>query len=315
MRIALFNDAGEYPHVGCRAVSAAHNRMLADLNVLVAYRSALGEWRELAIPDSDLADRAFQASGLVGHLAGVDAVVVNGEGTIHHAGGGHLLTILRGAQSLGLPTLLVNAVFQESDADLATLRRLTDFTVRDGASAAYLRQLGVTHRVVFDSMLEAPFVTGPALDVRGKVIVTDHHASRDGDVGAALRQLRDTLGDDVVYYPLKDAARADLWQHSVADFRTARLVVTARHHGVCLAALAGVPFVALGSNTWKIEGMLALLPGDVSVCDDLARLPDACMAAVKHPKRFDDIRRWLDAARPLRTFDVLRDVGANRVAN
>ena len=297
-RIALFNDTGRYPHIGCRGVSSGHDRMLARLGISVAYRSFHGEWQDLS---------SLHDSALAGHLVDVDAVVVNGEGTIHHQGGRHLLAILRGAQAMGLPTFLVNAVFQESEEDLDVLKRLTDFTVRDGASSAYLTRLGVKHRVVLDSILEAGFVDTPSTNLHGKMAVTDWHQSRDADVGAALRQFMEDLGNDAVFYPLEDEIRAAHWQHAVADLRTAGVVVTGRHHGVCLAGLAGVPFVAMGSNTWKIEGMLALLPGNVRVCDNLMDLPDACSEALGRPELFASIREFLCAQRPLSTFDALND--------
>jgi hypothetical protein len=306
-RIALFNDTGRAPHIGCRGVTSGHDRMLARLGVSVAYRSFLGEWVDLADADTDIdhAQRAFRASPLVSILEGVDAVVVNGEGTIHHRAGLHLVAILRGAQAMGIPTYLVNAVIQESERDLETLRRLTDFTVRDAASSRYLTGLGVPHRVVLDSIFEAEFSDEPALDMQGKIAVTDCQMSRTEDIGVALTNLLTSLGDDGVYYPLKDVARADAWQHAVADLRTARLVVTARHHGVCLAAMAGVPFVALQSNTWKVEGFLEVLPGGLRVCTDLDTLPRACENALRSAEAFREIQQFVGARRPLDTFTAL----------
>jgi hypothetical protein len=295
-RIALFNDTGRYPHVGCRGVSSGHDRMLHRLGISVVYRSFHGEWQDFtSLRESPLAD----------HLDGVDAVVVNGEGTIHHQGGRHLLAILREAQAIGLQTFLVNAVFQDAEQDLGVLNSLTDFTVRDAASSAYLTRLGVKHRVVLDSILEADFVDRAFTDLRGKIAVTDWHTSRDGDVGAALRRFMDDLGDDAVFYPLEGEGRADRWQHAVADFRTASLVVTGRHHGVCLAGLAGVPLVAMGSYTWKIEGMLALMAVDLKMCRTLAELPDTCIEMMGRPEVFAAIRDFLVHQRPLSTFEVL----------
>lgn len=306
-RIALFNDTGQAPHVGCRGVTSGHDRMLGRLGVSVAYRSFLGEWADLADAetDTDQTQRRFFASPLPSILTGVDAVVVNGEGTIHHHGGLHLLAILRGAQAMGIPTYLVNAVIQESERDLETLRRLRDFTVRDAASSRYLRRLDVSHRIVLDSIFEAEFADEPAFDMQEKIAVTDCQMSRTADIGVALTSLLASLGDDGVYYPLKDSARADAWQHAVADLRTARLVVTARHHGVCLAAMAGVPFVALQSNTWKVEGLLEVLPGDLSICTDLGTLPQACERALRSADTFTKIKQFVNAKRPLDTFAAL----------
>src|SRR5690606_19354402 len=46
--------------------------------------------------------------------------------------------------------------------------------------------------------------------------------------------------------------------HALSVFKSASLVVTGRHHGVYLSAMAGTPFIAFGSNTWKVEGTLEL---------------------------------------------------------
>ncbi len=305
LRVALFNDTGREPHVGCLGVSSGHDRMLARLGMDVTHRFFLGEWSELWRGDRVTSLRYFQQSNLPRRLENVDAVVMNGEGTIHHGAGLHLLTVLAGAQSLGISTFLVNAVFQECRQDLATLRRLDDFTVRDARTAEYLRSLEVPHRVVLDSIFEAAFATEPAHDFRGKIVVTDWLQCRDSDVGAAMRRLRAELGGDAIFYPLFDARREQDWRHAVADFRQARLVVTGRHHGVCLAAMAGVPFVALGSNTWKVEGLLSLFPGNLGLCTGEGNLRAMCEQAMREPEKFEAIRQFVEGQRPLTTFKKL----------
>jgi polysaccharide pyruvyl transferase WcaK-like protein len=205
---------------------------------------------------------------------------------------------------MGLPTHLVNAVLQSCDEHRDVLQRLTSCTVRDLASSAYLEQLGVPHRVAFDASLEADFLKRPSMDLTGQIVVTDAHGSRP-DVVKALRRVRKRLGSAATYYPLNDVNRAEQWRHTVADWRQATAVITARHHGVCLAVMAGVPFVALGSNTWKVEGLLAWLPGGQSVCAPETDLVAACDRARAQPKVFLALQRWSAAMRPLRTFDGL----------
>lgn len=298
MRIALFNDTGQYPHVGCRAVSSGHNRMLARMGAEIAYRSFYGEWKEITT-----VEQSITAIGSV--LRQVDAVVVNGEGTIHHGRGRHLMAILSAAQQLKRPTYLVNAVLQACDGDLDTFQHLTGCTVRDQASSDYLTRLGVRHRMVFDSMVEADFAKHPSVDLIGQVIVTDWHGARASDVGAACADAQASLG--ARWYPLEDRRRSDYWRHALADIRSAQLVVTGRHHGVCLAAMAGVPFVACGSNTWKVEGLLSWMPGGLKTWrpgDDLIALCRSVLESSKHV--FTEIQQWVRSQRPLTTFADLR---------
>jgi hypothetical protein len=305
LRVALFNDTGNSPHVGCKGVTLAHDAMLVRMGCNTAVRGHLGEYRELWQGDRASSLRAFWKSDLPERLAGIDAVIVNGEGTIHHGAGLHLLTILSGAQEIGLPTFLVNAVFQDCEQDLQTLKQLTEFTVRDAASSAYLKCLGVPHRVVLDSILEASFDATPKNDFRNKIVITDWHFARNQDVGSALQKLLRELGSDAIFYPLEGPEREKDWRHAVADFSQAGLIVTGRHHGVCLAGMAGVPFVALGSNTWKVEGMLKLLPGNLSACTDMSELPKRCEVAFANPSVFQEIKQSLRAQLPLTTFEKL----------
>lgn len=305
MRIALFNDTGLYPHVGCRAVSSGHDRMFARAGLTVAYRSYYREWHDVA--HRLRTRRVLAQRALKERLSEIDVVIVNGEGTIHHGGGAHLMTILRIAQKMRRRTYLVNAVLQDlAVSDLEVLAKLTMCTVRDASSARYLKRRAVPYRIVFDALIEAAFVPVPAVNMAGRIVVTDWHGNRQKDVGKACTQLLKDLGDDAVFYPLDDEVRAAQWAHAVADFQTARLVVTGRHHGVCLAALAGVPFVALGSNTWKIEGLLRLFPGRPQVCDPKAKLRSVCRAAETQIAQAATIKRWVKAQRPLTTFDRLR---------
>lgn len=304
-RIALFNDTGLESHVGCRGVSLAHDQMLERLGLVIGYRSFLGEWTELWRGNRQKSLEAFFESSLPEKLQTVEAVVVNGEGTIHHGAGLHLLAVLAGAQALGLPTFLVNAVFQECEEDLETLRNLNDFTVRDAYSSTYLRKLGLPHRVVLDSIIEASFARRPVHDFSGKVVVTDWHPQRRNDVGALLEEFRAEFGSDAAYYPLDHPDRRRDWRHVVADFSTARVVITGRHHGVCLAALAGVPFVPLSSNTWKVEGMLNLLPGGLRICANTRDLRSMCKDAVRNRDRFVELQCFLHEQRPLATFENL----------
>lgn len=303
MRVALFNDTGLTPHVGCRAVTSGLNRVMARVGATVAYRSYYGEWRGFA------EKRVMSSSPLVPLLADVDAVVVNGEGTIHHKGGRHLIAILKWAQRRGLSTHLVNAVLQGCDDSRDVLRRLTTCTVRDLASSAYLKRLGVKHQVVFDAVLEAEFVKQPAVDLTGRIVVTDGHGSRP-DVVAALKRVRKQLGATSFYYPLNFAQNAERWAHTVADWRQASAVITGRHHGVCLAVMAGVPFVALGGNTWKVEGLLKWLPGQQTVEAPGANLVSACEAAIAKPAVFREMQRWTAAMRPLSVLDGVREAVA-----
>lgn len=311
LSVALFNDTGNQPHVGCLAVTDAHTRMLERIGVRLSHRFFVHQYRQFwkGTPEASVA--AVLHSELAELLHQVDAVVVNAEGTIHHGAGQHLLAILAAAQRLSRPTFLVNAVFQDCPGHDATLRALDDFTVRDACSSAYLRSRRIAHRLVLDSILEAGFSPDPRHDFEGRVVVTDV-VGCCSQVAAALEAFRAELGDRARFYPLEHPDRFDDWRHAVADFRTASVVVTARHHGIYLAGLAGVPFVPLPSNSWKVEGLLALFGDRIPVCTQPRELARRCAQAQQDRSLFAEFAAFLQSQRPLSTFRVLAGLARER---
>lgn len=301
----LLNDTGIVPHVGCLAVSDAHARMLARAGHTIADRRFVWSLPRCRSPDEAAAIDAVLASDLRPAIEAVDAVVCNGEGTIHHGAGLELLAALGAAQQLGKPTLLVNCVLEEAPGFQRTLERLTDLAVRDAATHAYLAGRGVGSRVAPDSILEAEFSPSPAADLAGRVAVLDWHPQRNHDVGRTLAAYLRDHADSTFYFPLLHGVQRHIWRFAVATLRTASLVVSARHHGIYLAALAGRPFVALPSNTHKVEGLIEASGLPIPVC----RTPDELDAAVRfaagHEALFTEFAAWLRGARPLATFRAL----------
>lgn len=304
MRVALFNDTSSQPHVGCLAVTDAHNRMLRREGAEVAYRFYVGQLRDLAAPTREKTLARIASSFLVNVIKDVDAVVVNGEGTIHHGAGMELLGIVEYALLMGRPAWLVNAVFQELPWGFDVLRQATGLTCREPESLRYLQGQGVQARLVPDSILEAGFheAEQPS-DLRGRIVVTDFHPLRR-DVGGWLQRVAQR--PDAVAYPLEDPLRFHDWRATLARWSSARLVVTGRHHGVYLAAMAGVPFIALGSNTWKVEGNMAyfsaLTGQDYRVQPPGEPLDAQTLERAIQTQRPAELREALMAQTPLPTF-------------
>lgn len=306
MDVMLLNDTGNISHVGCRAVSDAHARMLGRSGHHVKVRHFVGTLGRFGCANpEDGIRRVLGDDALQQQIDSVDAVVVNGEGTIHHGAGTEYFAILGAAQTMGKPTLLVNAVFQEAPGFESVLHRLQDFTVRDAHSQTYARSLGVRCRVVPDSCIEAEFDTAPAWDLGGSYALTDWHHERDRDVGLSCLKWASRTDRHCEFLPLHSSDSAAIWRSFPAVLSTADIVVTARHHGVYLSAIAGVPFVALGSNTFKMEGLLSR-SGGIAVTDPHV---DAIRSSVDWASRnrpafarfFEDILE----KKPLTTFSAL----------
>ena len=108
MRILLANETGSVPHLGCRAVADGHARLLGRAGHAVADRLFLNALRGHEVGDDrDVVAAIERDTHLMGRVAAVDAVVVNGEGTIHHGAGRGWLGLLQAAQNMGKLTLIV----------------------------------------------------------------------------------------------------------------------------------------------------------------------------------------------------------------
>lgn len=305
MKVLLLNDTATVPHVGCQAVSDAHARLLGEAGHRVVDRAFLGELRRFAGPDEATGIRAVLADApMRARLEACDAVVVNGEGTLHHGAGSEYFALLGAAQQLGKATLVVNAVFEAHRGWQQVLQRLDDFCVRDQHSLEHARSLGLRCRLVPDSFLGAHFDAPRFVDLTDRIVVTDWHPVRDGDVGRTMRTLLDRV-ESTFYFPLLHGIHAHLWRGAADAWAGASLVITARHHGVYLAAIARKPFVALPSNTRKVEGLIAAAGAAIPVCVSAAEVEAGLAHAMSHLGEYDRLFDWLESQRPLTTFAAL----------
>ena len=174
----------------------------------------------------------------------VDAVVVNGEGTMHHdrERARELLGLLQLAQRAGARTFLTNSIWQEMSAEHdATLARLDGFWVRDPWSWEATRRLGARLRLDSSCDVELRRAAAPYPGYAGQVALGQEWPLRDCE-GIAGRRLR-LLGRD--------------FGRVVRTLETAAAYVTGQYHGVVAATLAGCRVVRRPCNdTWKVDAWL-----------------------------------------------------------
>lgn len=305
MKVFLLNDTATVPHIGCQAVSDAHARLLGAAGHQVIDRAFLGELRAFAHEDEAEGIAAVLSHpALRARIDACDALVVNGEGTLHHGFGSEYFACVGAAQQLGKATLIVNAVFEAHSGWLATLGRLDDFCVRDAESLRHAHGHGLAARLVPDSFMGAQFGADPAVDLTGQIVVTDWHPYRDPDVGATLRQILDNV-EGSFYYPMQHGIHTHLWRGAAADWAAASIIITGRHHGIYLAARARKPFIALPSNTRKIEGLIEASGARIPVATSGDEVQAAFEYAMDNLDQYEVLFDWLDAHTPLTTFRAL----------
>lgn len=306
-KIAYFNCTGIAPHIGCLGVTDSHMRILLRAGYNISSIFYTNETRHLLRVNQEETLQAILSSDVGKTLTEIDAVIINGEGTIHHGRGLDLLAIAQAAQQLGKPVYLVNCVFQEIEVYHDVLKKLADLNVRESRSSAYLNQLGIPNRIVADSIIEAKFHNQPNRNYTGKIICTDWQPARDNDVGIAIIEYLKLHSDKTIFLPMHHWSFMEnqQWRYFVANLSTADCIITGRHHGVYAAGLAGVPFVAMPSNTHKVEGTLEDSDLPLPFCSNISELPVKVEYALSNQTLFKKFQNHLISQRPITVFDKL----------
>jgi hypothetical protein len=261
MRAVVVNDTRPGQHPGCMLVmqqllNGCHNAGIDRTYTLPIHR------------------RYF--SLVKRNILNSDVVIINGEGTMHHDSPGALAVLEAAlfAHEFGKPVALINTVWENNNQANALLSCTSLRYARESLSAAEIQKAGFTAKVVPDLVLTctADILFKKPEKVCGPVIVTD-----DVCWVKALLLARYAKQHGLRFYRMSPrpslrsfsaiARWCRLWAEGqrapqlrlddINIFRDASMVVTGRFHGVCLAILAQRPFVALSSNTHKIEGLLA----------------------------------------------------------
>ncbi len=208
-----------------------------------------------------------------------DLVVVNGEGSLHHQfpRALALMALLR-VFSKRVAVHLVNSTLQGVQASLWQFvsQELAGVHVRDSRSAAFVREQGQEPLLTPDLALfelEVPPVISATSSIARRVLLTSGVLVTREGLHAQLEVLRHQEFEPV-YLCIGDGGEEKIVREVCGEetpvvaagplgpsgvMRLASefpLAVSGRHHINLFLATAGVPFVPLPSNTWKIEATL-----------------------------------------------------------
>jgi len=169
-------------------------------------------------------------------------IVVNGEGTMHR-GNKIMENIARLCARRS--SVLINTVWEKMFVDTTDFVNLFSLiAVRESYSYREIVKFVDKKKVML--VPDAIFYT----KVEKPTTVIGY-----GD--SVLDYLRTNLSRRKNYFPTELVATKPDWDAYITWLRSLDLHVTGRFHGVCAAALAGTPFVAFPSNSYKVEGLLA----------------------------------------------------------
>ena len=260
IRALVLNDTRRGNHPGCMLVM---HQLLAGCDaagIQVTKTLRLGRFFQSALKDA---------------IKEVDVVIINGEGTMHHDSAGALMLKDAGifAHKSGKPVFLINSVWEANNVVNQLLPYLYKSVMRESLSAECVDAAGFTADVIPDITLSSDSdVLFPYKNSTPESIVVMDDVC--WHTAMLLARYARTRG----YNFLRMASRPSLKSISsiykwfalfwvgkfsrqfvlddISILQDARVIVTGRFHGACLAILAERPFIALSSNTHKVEGLL-----------------------------------------------------------
>jgi Polysaccharide pyruvyl transferase len=237
-------------------------------------------------------------SDLASAIGGADLVVANLEGTFHHQTIGALALggAMAIAHQMGKRVWAVNGSVEAIEPWLlsAALVQAEWVSVREPVSARWLSGQGINAHSSADcaflidaftcgresrqSRLRTVLYTPGILASLGEASCDTSEVIRQFDAlarhGWKPTFLRMAAAEEPLARAVEDAGwpvqdnRDIAWQDFGSHLQQFGLVVSGRYHVLIFAAMAGVPAIALRSNTWKIQGLMELLGGQVTCADD-----------------------------------------------
>lgn len=254
-RVLVLNDTRRAgAHVGCHTVMSNILHLCAHNGLEVVG----------TIETTDALDSAKFHEGLVS----ADIVLVNGEGTMHHDAPAALALAraVRHARKAGRKTALINSVWQHNKELNASLADFDHVAVRDSLSLAECKAAGAADALFAPEYSLLARADAPDVPTRSRVghvtpcLVTDsvlQPVSERLYNYAAAQKL--PFRYMVTWFWQPEMGRHPISRSgslTLAELRAAPLVIAGRFHAVCLAMRYGVPFLALPSNTHKVEALL-----------------------------------------------------------
>ncbi|WP_127471185.1 polysaccharide pyruvyl transferase family protein [Thiomicrorhabdus aquaedulcis] len=269
MRVAIINDTRPTSHYGCLMVMKNLESLLEAQGVEVVWTWPVGrDWRK-------------NKAG-IRQYPSVDAVIVNGEGTIHHGSrrwqAQALVEFAAFAHNeLKVPCFLLNATLFANDASIYEfIREFDGVYVRDRSSYKTLLKHNILAEFVADMTFALP-ASAPYKPEKGRVCVIDsvmqsdvphlkrfsrrYHAKYCSMIVARpsnycfWKRPRKYFVESIKWL-LGDRKRSLEPSSFEAYLAQCDLVVTGRYHTVTMCLKNKIPFVALESNTPKITFLL-----------------------------------------------------------
>lgn len=267
MKIALFNDTSITQHYGCTIVMENLESLLKHQGIEISYMWPVGyDWRTRINDLKNISD--------------VDAIIVNGEGSIHHSDSRDRAVYLSqlaefSHTELEKPAYLINSTIASNTKETYTdLQKFNKIYVRESMSESELNTHNITAQITPDLSMAEPFKN---IKTRSGILVVDSVFkelsnklslfSKDNGydfvsmqpnnqlIKRIFRKLK-RLTIDKAFLPITNQVTFVDYKKYLNLLSSKELVITGRFHTVTLCLLTKTPFVAIESNTNKISAIL-----------------------------------------------------------
>ena len=244
----LINDTSQECHIGCVSVINTIERLCNENNIQLIEK----------FTRHDISDRT-RPGCLNKRIHNSDIIIINGEGSLHHHPRRNTkwFPIILKMIPKDKKVILINTIWQdmkELKEDIKLLDKLSLISVRE--SYSYNDLISIYPK-------KEKIIITPDILFATKV---DNKMIKIGYGDSVHRELRQGLGKKTIFFPLayihkgtyrniEQIVIPTLYSYQMW-LKSLELYVTGRFHGVCLAAMSNIPFLALSSNSHKIEAIL-----------------------------------------------------------
>jgi exopolysaccharide biosynthesis predicted pyruvyltransferase EpsI len=269
-KIAIINDTRVTSHYGCMLVMENLLSLLKANNVEVVWTWDVSvDWRK--------------HKNTIIKKPTVDAIIVNGEGTIHHSKDRKFAKALAefaqfSQEVLKTPSYLINATLYKNDAqEYEKLREYRAIYVRDKGSLEELESFNLKGRYVPDLTFAANSTKYSEFNPGQNTVVVDSAIKQDNPVlkdfseknafpfksmivarrrnAKFIRSPRPYI-KNILKFLISDRKISTSPSTYIQYLRDYRLVITGRYHTVSMCIKNKIPFIAIDSNTPKIRYLL-----------------------------------------------------------
>jgi len=280
----IINDTSYKPHHGCETVVSNIIYLLHKRGIETIATNPVGV--------------SWESKSFIHQMKNADIIIVNGEGTLHHAENRvkDLAKIGKYAkETLSKPIVLLNTIYQDNGPEIGLYMKYFDLIfVRESYSQKELDAIGVVSQVVPDMTFYSTY------DLTNKHIASDIGVSDSVYSPVSKKLYKLAMNYHYRFLPALSVPKINKFKYFSSFFKIFRfkiniwikmillklkipltykqkrslyfmehytdyintvadlkLFISGRFHSLCFALKTMTPFIAIRSNSHKIEGMLA----------------------------------------------------------